>query len=34
MEYSLHKNGAKYDGVARLIHWLVAVLIAAQFVIG
>ncbi|WP_406868379.1 cytochrome b [Paraburkholderia fungorum] len=34
MEHSSQKNGAKYGGVARLIHWLVVVLIAAQFVIG
>lgn len=34
MEHFSKKNGAKYDGVARLIHWLVVVLIAAQFVIG
>lgn len=34
MEHSSQRNGAKYDGVARLVHWLVVVLIAAQFVIG
>ncbi|WP_209440519.1 cytochrome b [Paraburkholderia dilworthii] len=28
------RYAAGYDGVARLLHWLVVVLIAAQFVIG
>lgn len=34
MEHSPRKRGVKYDGVARLIHWLVVVLIVAQFAIG
>jgi cytochrome b561 len=34
MEHSSQKNAARYDGVARLIHWLVVVIIAAQFAIG
>lgn len=33
-DFSLSRNAAGYDGVAKFFHWLVVLLIAAQFVIG
>ena len=33
-EFRASSNAAGYDGVAKFFHWLVVLLIAAQFVIG